>query len=384
VALAVGVDEPGLLEVLEADELEEVLRAAVQPGAPLWLRLADGSTRAPAGVVPGTAAHASPIVVGGRTLAAVEVGGGADAARADAVAGELTVLARIGAGRRATLERLRAELADRDARLVQAAEKVKDVDRVKSNFLATVSHELRTPLTSVIGYSEMLLEGMAGAINAEQRDYVETILAKADQLLQMITGLLEVARMDAGTLNVDRRPVPIQDIIRRAATSLASEADRRAVALTLPTSPVPRVLGDSRKLRQVVTHLLANAIKFTPSGGDVVVETSVGPLSPSDRNGHLGVRVSVRDTGIGIPLTVQSHIFEPFYQVDQSSTREYGGTGLGLSLAKSYVEAHGGMIWVNSHPGQGATFTVSLPAVPEDLAAYAGATTAASANDDRA
>ena len=260
----------------------------------------------------------------------------------------------------------------------QPADPRTEVERIKSNFLATVSHELRTPLTSVIGYSEMLLEGMAGPITEEQREYLNTILGKSDHLLRLITSMLELARMDAGPPPVERRPVSIVDVIQRAATSLTSEADRRAIALTLPQEPLPRVMADSAKIRQVLVHLIANAIKFTPRGGDVVVEATVGSLSPSEPNPprsappdealrRLGIRVSVRDTGIGISPLAQARIFEPFYQVDQSSTREYGGTGLGLSLAKSYVEAHGGSIWVHSRPGEGSTFTLSLPAVPEDL-----------------
>ncbi|HUS63265.1 MAG TPA: HAMP domain-containing sensor histidine kinase [Kofleriaceae bacterium] len=266
----------------------------------------------------------------------------------------------------------------------QPADPRTEVERIKSNFLATVSHELRTPLTSVIGYSEMLLEGMAGPITEEQREYLNTILGKSDHLLRLITSMLELARMDAGPPPVERRPVSIVDVIQRAATSLTSEADRRAIALTLPQEPLPRVMADSAKIRQVLVHLIANAIKFTPRGGDVVVEATVGSLSPSDPTPprsappdealrRLGIRISVRDTGIGISPLAQARIFEPFYQVDQSSTREYGGTGLGLSLAKSYVEAHGGSIWVHSRPGEGSTFTLSLPAVPEDLLQFVAA-----------
>ena len=253
-----------------------------------------------------------------------------------------------------------------------------ELARVKSNFLATVSHELRTPLTSVIGYSEMLLEGMAGPVTTEQRDYLSTILGKADHLLRLITSMLELARLDASQPATEQRPISILDVIERAATSLTSEADRRAIALSLPHGPVPRVIADQRKIRQVLVHLIANAIKFTPRGGDVVVAAEVGALMPSDRGvstggditKRIGVRVSVRDTGIGISPVAQASIFEPFFQVDQSSTREYGGSGLGLSLAKSYVEAHGGAIWVHSQPGEGPTFTLSLPAVPEDLHAH--------------
>jgi two-component system, NarL family, sensor histidine kinase BarA len=258
-----------------------------------------------------------------------------------------------------------------------------EVERAKSTLLATVSHEMRTPLTSVIGYAEMLLEGMVGPVNDEQREYLSTILGKADHLLRLITSMLDLARMDASPATIDRRPVSIIEVIERAASSMTGEAERRAIALTLPAGPMPRVLADSHRIRQVLTHLLANAIKFTPRGGDVVVAAEVAPLSAADHSSgpisppptmapeelarRFGVRVSVRDTGIGISPVAQARIFEPFFQVDQSSTREYGGTGLGLSLAKSYVEAHGGSIWVESEPGRGSTFTLTLPSVPQDL-----------------
>ena len=258
-----------------------------------------------------------------------------------------------------------------------------EVERAKTALLATVSHEMRTPLTSVIGYSEMLLEGMVGPVNDEQREYLSTILGKADHLLRLITSMLDLARLDASPPTIDRRPVSIVDLIERAASSLTGEAERRSIGLTLPSAPLPRVMADSRRIRQVLMHLIANAIKFTPRGGDVVVAAEIGPLSPSDHQAaplapppsmqpeelsrRFGVRVSVRDTGIGISAMAQARIFEPFFQADQSSTREYGGTGLGLSLAKSYVEAHGGCIWVESEPGNGSTFTLSLPSVAEDL-----------------
>ncbi len=261
-----------------------------------------------------------------------------------------------------------------------------EVERAKSALLSTVSHEMRTPLTSVIGYAEMLLEGMAGPINDEQREYLLTILGKADHLLRLISGMLDLARLEASPPAVERRPVSVLEVIERAAASLTSEAERRTIALNLDLGvTLPRVLADSRRIRQVLMHLIANAIKFTPRGGDVMVVAAVGPLSPSDLlpepeappsivpeelARRIGVRVSVRDTGIGISPMAQARIFEPFFQVDQSSTREYSGTGLGLSLAKSYVEAHGGSIWVHSEPGGGSTFTLSLPAVPEDLFDY--------------
>jgi signal transduction histidine kinase len=274
------------------------------------------------------------------------------------------------------------ELQERDQRLVAAAERVTGVDRVKSDFLATVSHELRTPLTSVIGYSEMLIEGLAGALSGEQKEYVETILSKADQLLQLITGILDISMIQTRSLEMAREPIALLEVIEAVAATVSAEAERCRVSIVLPTRPVPQAFGDKRKVRQVLLHLVANAIKFSVEGGDIEVTIEIGPLSPHDHamwareatneplSRRYGLRVLVRDSGIGIAPEQQARVFEPFFQVDSSSTRSFGGTGLGLSLAKSYVEAHGGHIWVESVLGAGSTFTVSLPAVPEELESY--------------
>jgi signal transduction histidine kinase len=280
----------------------------------------------------------------------------------------------------AAMEENFAELTEKNRRLDRALEQLREVDRLKSNFLATISHELRTPLTSVIGYTEMLLEGLAGNVSSAQRDFLETILSKAEQLLQLISGLLDVSLLESRSLRIDREPVSVTELCERVAQSMAAEAQRKRVAVSLSQAPVPRALGDAAKIRQVLLHLLANAIKFSREGGDVIVDIDVGPLCPEDRlafslareqlSGRVGLRVRVRDTGIGIQQSQQARIFEPFFQVDSSTTREFGGTGLGLSLAKLYVEAHGGYIWVDSTLGKGSTFTITLPAVPEDLQAY--------------
>lgn len=288
-----------------------------------------------------------------------------------------------------TIEKAYAELAEKNRRLGEAIERLEEVDRLKSNFLATVSHELRTPLTSVIGYSEMLLEGLAGPLNEEQREYVQTIMEKGDQLLQLISAILDVSRIEAGTLRVAREPVDLDDLIGVAVAAVAPLARKKRLELHVMRAPgTPRVLGDRDKIRQVLVNLLGNAIKFTPEGGTIEIRTDVGALgdgpageasSPvasgstapaQDGAGGLGIRLCVRDTGIGIAKEQQARIFEPFFQVDSSSTREYGGTGLGLALVKSFVEAHGGRVWVESDLGRGSLFTVTLPAVDEDLTSY--------------
>ncbi|HKA87242.1 MAG TPA: ATP-binding protein [Haliangiales bacterium] len=277
----------------------------------------------------------------------------------------------------ATLAHTTEELTDKNRRLAAAVERLQEVDRLKSNFLATVSHELRTPLTSVIGYSEMLLEGLAGALSGDQKEYVQVIMEKGDQLLQLITGILDVSRIESGTLRLARDPVDLNEVIVGVLGAMAPLARRKRLALEAKTPQgAPRVRGDKLKLRQVLLSLVGNAIKFTAEGGRIEVTVGVGGMTREDdavsssAPKRMGVRMRVVDNGIGIPPEKQAHIFEPFFQVDSSSTREYGGTGLGLTLAKSYVEAHGGRIWVESEPNRGSTFTLTLPAVEEDLAEY--------------
>jgi signal transduction histidine kinase len=270
------------------------------------------------------------------------------------------------------------DLADKSQRLTAAVERIQESDRLKTGFLATMSHELRTPLTSVIGYSEMLLEGLAGRLSREQRDYVQIIMEKGDQLLQLITGLLDASRMEAGTLRLRREPVDLGETLAGIVAVITPVVRRKRLELRVDVHPqTPRVDGDREKLRQVLTHLLGNAVKFTPDGGQIAVTISSGTLDrfavAEAAAGRPAVRLRVADSGIGIAAEKQQRIFEPFFQVDSSSTREYGGTGLGLALVKSYVEALGGHVWVESELGRGSAFTVTLPSVQtDDVRAAAG------------
>ena len=271
----------------------------------------------------------------------------------------------------AAMEETFAELAAKNQRLEMAVEHMQEVDRLKSSFLATMSHELRTPLTSVIGYTEMLYEGLAGPLNSEQREYLQTILSKADQLLQLITGVLEASVLESGPVPLQSEPLALGEIIQNVISGLGPPAHLRHITVAADAPDLPRALADGRRIRQVLRHLLTNAVKFTDDHGDIRVEVQVGPLQRNgDASAGRGLRVVVADAGIGIAPQQQEHIFEPFFQVDSSSTRRYGGTGLGLTLAKSYIEASGGQIWVQSTLGEGSVFTFSLPAVPDDLAHF--------------
>ena len=252
------------------------------------------------------------------------------------------------------------ELTEQNHRLSRAVARLEELDRLKSNFLATMSHELRTPLTSVIGYTEMMSEGIAGPITPEQKDYLTTILGKADQLLGLITSVLDVATLESGQLALERALLPLTDLVSSEVATFQPQAVRRGIAIQLDATEEHVVYGDRKKLRQIVSSLLSNAVKFTPDRGRIGIVLRPGPLAPGDRDAE-AVQLVVSDSGIGISRDQVAKIFEPFFQVDSSSTRAFGGTGLGLTLAKAYVEAHGGRIWVDTTPGQGSTFIATFP-----------------------
>ncbi len=264
------------------------------------------------------------------------------------------------------------ELSEKSATLQIAYERLKELDRLKSNFLATVSHELRTPLTSIIGYSEMLVAGIAGDINDEQRDFIGTIHDKGEQLLELIKGLLDLTKLESGTLNLHKLDTPILPIIKDIVHTLTPTARNKGVILSASgDAGMPTLWGDAARLRQVFLNLTENAIKFTPPGGHVTLFAQVTHVElPVDDEGPAivlrGVKrpmieVRVADTGIGIPETERPRVFDAFYQVDSSSTREQGGTGLGLSIVKRLVDAHDGTVEIEENIPRGAVFVVRIP-----------------------
>ncbi|MEO6775522.1 MAG: HAMP domain-containing sensor histidine kinase [Kofleriaceae bacterium] len=254
-----------------------------------------------------------------------------------------------------------AELTEHNQRLQRAVARLEELDRLKSNFLATMSHELRTPLTSVIGYAEMMAEGLAGPITGEQHDYLVTILSKADQLLGMITAVLDVASLDSAPLALERSALSLAEVVAAEVATYVPQAAKRGISIEVEYRGECTVLADKKKMRQIVASLVSNAVKFTSDHGSVVIAVRPGPLSPHEEASSSAIQLVVTDSGIGISRDQVANIFEPFFQVDSSSTRAFGGTGLGLTLAKAYVEAHGGRIWVDTSPGQGSTFVASFP-----------------------
>lgn len=256
-----------------------------------------------------------------------------------------------------------------NASLEQANSRLTELDRLKSNFVATVSHELRTPLTSVIGYSEMLLEGMAGELTPEQEQYVRTILEKGESLLQLIGQVLDLSRIDSGNVTIAKENVAPAEILKLGVSDVVPQAKKRRHTIeTRIAETLEPIAVDADKIRRVISNLLSNAIKFTPAGSSIRVEMEAVEAPPDgenfdvfepDRNRFL--RIAVHDEGIGIPDHAQGRIFDSFFQVDSSSTREFGGSGLGLSIVRNFVHAHGGRVTVESQDGKGSTFTVLLP-----------------------
>ncbi len=263
------------------------------------------------------------------------------------------------------------ELENKSAQLQVAYDRLRELDRLKSNFLATVSHELRTPLTSIIGYSEMLSGGMAGPLQPEQAQFVETIHEKSEQLLGLIRSLLDLSKLDSGTMHIQRRRVAVLPVLNEVVSTLLPHGRKKGVELKLDVeSDLPEVTADPERLRQIMLNLVENAIKFTPMGGTVsvrarVVSTDVPGVEDLGfvllSGAAPSVEIEVLDTGIGIPAREKKRIFDAFYQVDSSSTREHGGAGLGLSIVKRLVEAHSGTVTVADNAPTGSAFVVRLP-----------------------
>ncbi len=257
------------------------------------------------------------------------------------------------------LQRKNRQLEEKNALLEETNERLREIDKLKSNFLATVSHELRTPLTSVIGYSEMLLEGLAGPLAQEQHDYVRTIMEKGESLLHLISGILDISKIEKGAQEIVRNPAMPADLVESALSFVRPQATKKRMELVIELEAgLPLLMVDTYKVRQVLINLLGNAVKFTPDGGHIGVRAR---RWQPDGDGREHVRFEVVDDGIGVPADKLDRIFETFFQVDNSPTREYGGTGLGLAIVKNFVESHGGRVFVESELSRGSTFSFTVP-----------------------
>ncbi|HEV8534918.1 MAG TPA: ATP-binding protein [Candidatus Limnocylindria bacterium] len=225
-------------------------------------------------------------------------------------------------------------------------------NRLKSEFLASVSHELRTPMNAIIGYTKLMLDGLDGELTAQQTTDLFRVAQAADNLLGLINGLLDLAKIEAGKMELNVEEVNITEVTDEALELVRPHADEKGLEVRSLIPPgLPNVWADRARIRQILANMLANAVKFTERGS----------VSVSASAAEGWVTVSVADTGVGISPEAQAYVFDEFRQADSSTTRRYGGTGLGLAISKRLVTLHGGRIWVDSEVGRGSTFHFTLP-----------------------
>ncbi len=253
---------------------------------------------------------------------------------------------------REAYDELERRVRERTAELSAANARLQELDRLKSQFLASMSHELRTPLNSIIGFASLLRQGLTGPVNAEQKKQLEIIQTSASHLLTLINDLLDVSRIEAGRADLEREPFDFVDVLHEVLRSLRPMADRKGLELIgdVPAPAIP-MTGDRKRALQVLLNLTNNAIKFTEKG-------SVKIAANVERD---MLRVAVSDTGIGIRAEHIGMLFEAFRQVDSSAKRVYEGTGLGLYLCRKLLRMMGGEIKVESVYGAGSCFTYTMP-----------------------
>jgi len=252
------------------------------------------------------------------------------------------------------LEAERAALTEAEAvhqLLSEQNERLRELDRLKDEFVSLVSHELRTPLTSIRGYIELLLED-GDDVGADQRRYLEIVDRNSERLLELVSDLLFLAEIEAGKLGIERSQVDLSKIVEECIETSSPVADAHGIELNAKVDRVPRLQGDRARLAQVLDNLVSNGLKFTPSGGRVEVR-----LSAQDGAAIL----EVEDTGLGIPVDEQERLFERFFRSSNAAENAIPGTGLGLTITKAIVERHGGRIEVDSAENTGTTVRVSLP-----------------------
>lgn len=257
--------------------------------------------------------------------------------------------------RRANAE-LEQRVADRTRELHQAYKRLTELDRLKANFISNISHELRTPLTKIKGFNALLSAGDLGPLSEEQTQAVQVMGRGIAELERLIGDLIQFATGERGEMRLRLAPFSVSELIDAVVAGAAEHAGRRGVRLSanLPAGPLSAV-ADAERIKWVFSQLVDNAIKYTPSGGDVTV--SAGLVGGA-------VRCSVADTGRGIPGEQLSQLFEAFHQLDGSTTRKEGGTGIGLAIVKMIVEAHESRVEVESTVGLGSRFSFDLPAAP--------------------
>jgi signal transduction histidine kinase len=260
--------------------------------------------------------------------------------------------------------RLEERVRERTAELARALEKLSELNRLKSDFVANISHELRTPMTHIVGYIDLLADDTFGPLSAQQRDALDTLRRASGRLHDLIENLIQFADTSRGGVSLSLQAVSLRDCVQEALSRWAAKSQQANVRIEVHLPPdLPSVRADGRKITWVISQLVDNGIKFTPSGGRVDVRAGIS----SDR-----VWMTVEDNGIGIPSQRLAELLEPFHQLDGSSTRRRGGTGMGLYLSRQIMDAHGSKLTMKSKEGNGTTVMFDLPIARADDAGAKG------------
>lgn len=285
---------------------------------------------------------------------------------------------------RDNMQNLEEKVRQRTLELKEACDIAEAANKAKSSFLATMSHELRTPLNAIIGFTDLILKQFIGPLNEIQKEYLGYVLQSSRHLLDLIGDILDLSKIEADKMELTVSNIDIRDVLTKCLIMIKESAYKGNIRLREEFAPdvQANIYADERKLKQVFFNLLSNAVKFTPEGGTVTVSIQkwAGDISPAENDGNLPMKgfgpsrefllVTVADTGIGLKRGDLKRIFDSFVQVDNSDTRKYEGTGLGLSLTKKLIEMHGGAIWAESAGlGMGSVFRFILPVKgpnPED------------------
>jgi signal transduction histidine kinase len=269
---------------------------------------------------------------------------------------EINVTASIFSRRKQSMEQNESCQKTTEEQIIQ----LKKLDKIKSNFLSVTSHELRTPMSVIKGYIQMMLKGNLGTISNEQKKALEIVLRNSNQLDTLIQDILDISRLESGTMKFIPERTNVKNMLEQTIETMQSIADTKNIKISISLEEnTPDLIVDQERIKQVIVNLLNNAIKFSYEGSIITIFT---------RKTADYVLFEIQDFGRGIPKDKQDKIFEIFYQTDLERDRKFGGVGLGLAISRGIILSHGGNIWVESEPGKGSTFRLTLPIIPvQDL-----------------